>query len=94
MQCGIGQLKQAQMRSDLTNKFKERYNDAFNKNFTPWLLASILSTPAMAQTVPEHGVFVLNSLLFLIGGFLVMFMACGFCMLEAGLVRAKIQQLS
>jgi Amt family ammonium transporter len=27
--------------------------------------------------------------LFLIGGFLVMFMACGFCMLEAGLVRAK-----
>ena len=50
---------------------------------------SILSTPAMAQTVPEHGVFVLNSLLFLIGGFLVMFMACGFCMLEAGLVRAK-----
>ena len=50
---------------------------------------SIFSTPAMAQTVPEHGVFVLNSLLFLIGGFLVMFMACGFCMLEAGLVRAK-----
>lgn len=50
---------------------------------------SIVSTPAMAQTVPEHGVFVLNSLLFLIGGFLVMFMACGFCMLEAGLVRAK-----
>ena len=49
----------------------------------------VLSTPAMAQTVPEHGVFVLNSLLFLIGGFLVMFMACGFCMLEAGLVRAK-----
>ena len=50
---------------------------------------SIFSTPAVAQTVPEHGVFVLNSLLFLIGGFLVMFMACGFCMLEAGLVRAK-----
>lgn len=50
---------------------------------------SVLSTPALAQTVPEHGIFVLNSLLFLIGGFLVMFMACGFCMLEAGLVRAK-----
>ena len=50
---------------------------------------SVLSTPALAQTVPEHGVFILNSLLFLIGGFLVMFMACGFCMLEAGLVRAK-----
>jgi Amt family ammonium transporter len=39
--------------------------------------------------VPEHGVFILNSLLFLMAGFLVMFMACGFCMLEAGLVRSK-----
>jgi Amt family ammonium transporter len=34
-------------------------------------------------------VFILNSLLFLIGGFLVFFMAAGFAMLEAGLVRAK-----
>ena len=48
-----------------------------------------IASPAFAQTVPEHGVFILNSLLFLIGGFLVMFMACGFCMLESGLVRAK-----
>jgi len=39
--------------------------------------------------VPEHGIFILNSLLFLVGGVLVMFMACGFCMLEVGLVRAK-----
>jgi len=50
---------------------------------------AMLATPALAQEVPEHGVFVLNSLLFLIGGVLVMFMACGFCMLETGLVRAK-----
>ena len=50
---------------------------------------ALLATPALAQEVPEHGIFVLNSLLFLIGGVLVMFMACGFCMLEAGLVRAK-----
>ncbi len=49
----------------------------------------MLAAPALAQEMPEHGVFILNSLLFLIGGFLVMFMACGFCMLEAGLVRAK-----
>ena len=49
----------------------------------------MLASPAYAQEVPEHGIFILNSLLFLIGGFLVMFMACGFCMLEAGLVRAK-----
>ena len=48
-----------------------------------------LATPALAQEVPEHGVFILNSLLFLMAGFLVMFMACGFCMLEAGLVRSK-----
>ena len=60
------------------------------KIFTPAIVGlCVLSTPAMAQTVPEHGVYILNSLLFLIGGFLVMFMACGFCMLEAGLVRAK-----
>ena len=49
----------------------------------------VIASPAFAQEVPEHGIFILNSLLFLVGGFLVMFMACGFCMLEAGLVRAK-----
>ena len=49
----------------------------------------LLATPALAQEVPEHGVYILNSLLFLMAGFLVMFMACGFCMLEAGLVRSK-----
>ena len=33
--------------------------------------------------------YIFNTLLFLIGGFLVMWMAAGFAMLEAGLVRAK-----
>ncbi|HEY8353006.1 MAG TPA: ammonium transporter [Sphingomonadales bacterium] len=33
--------------------------------------------------------FILNSLLLFIGGILVMWMAAGFCMLEAGLVRTK-----
>jgi ammonium transporter, Amt family len=37
----------------------------------------------------EHTVWILNSLLLLIGGFLVMWMAAGFAMLEAGLVRSK-----
>ena len=50
-------------------------------------------TPASAQdasgAVPADSVFVFNTLLFLIGGFLVMWMAAGFAMLEAGLVRAK-----
>ena len=36
-----------------------------------------------------HTVYVLNTLLFLMAGFLVFFMACGFAMLEAGLVRTK-----
>jgi nitrogen regulatory protein PII len=34
-------------------------------------------------------VFIFNTLLFLIGGFLVFWMAAGFAMLEAGLVRSK-----
>ena len=50
---------------------------------------SVMASPALAQEAPEHSVFILNSLLFLMAGFLVMFMACGFCMLEAGLVRSK-----
>ena len=50
---------------------------------------SVIASPALAQEAPEHSVFILNSLLFLMAGFLVMFMACGFCMLEAGLVRSK-----
>jgi len=47
-----------------------------------------LSAPAHAAVDPEVA-YILNSLLFLIGGFLVMWMAAGFCMLEAGLVRTK-----
>jgi len=52
------------------------------------------SNPALAQEVTLEGVqaetaFVFNTVLFLMGGFLVMFMAAGFAMLEAGLVRSK-----
>ena len=64
----------------------------FKLNLKSMLLAAVfglLATPALAQEVPEHGVYILNSLLFLMAGFLVMFMAAGFCMLEAGLVRSK-----
>ena len=39
--------------------------------------------------VPRETVFVFNTTLFLIAGFLVMWMAAGFAMLEAGLVRSK-----
>ena len=44
---------------------------------------------AAPVAVPTDVVFILNSLLFLIGGVLVFFMAAGFAMLEAGLVRSK-----
>ncbi len=50
---------------------------------------SLLAAPAFAQETAEYTVFILNSLLFLIGGFLVFWMAAGFTMLEAGLVRSK-----
>lgn len=49
----------------------------------------VLPFAAFADGVGTQSVFILNSLLFLMSGFLVMFMAAGFCMLEAGLVRGK-----
>ena len=42
-----------------------------------------------ANAAGEDTVYVFNTLLFLIGGFLVMWMAAGFAMLEAGMVRSK-----
>ena len=53
---------------------------------------ALISTPAFAEAgvdAAEHTVFILNSVLFLMGGFLVFWMAAGFTMLEAGLVRSK-----
>ena len=43
---------------------------------------------AYAEIDPETA-YILNSLSFLMHGFIVMLMAAGFCMLEAGLVRTK-----
>ncbi|MFZ9079924.1 MAG: ammonium transporter, partial [Alphaproteobacteria bacterium] len=51
-------------------------------------LAAVAATPALAAVDPESA-FVFNSFSFLINGLVVMFMACGFAMLEAGLVRTK-----
>ena len=60
----------------------------------PALAALTLAEPALAQEAAPDAVsggtaYIFNTLLFLIGGFLVMWMAAGFAMLEAGLVRAK-----
>ncbi|MEF2552217.1 ammonium transporter [Aurantimonas sp. A2-1-M11] len=44
---------------------------------------------AVAYAAEPNVAYIFNTLLFLIGGFLVMWMAAGFAMLEAGLVRSK-----
>ncbi len=49
-----------------------------------------LPTVSMAQdAAPDIQPYILTTLLFLVGGFLVFWMAAGFAMLEAGLVRSK-----
>ncbi len=56
-----------------------------------------IAGPALAQPAGDgeaaaslnNTAYIFNTLLFLIGGFLVMWMAAGFAMLEAGLVRSK-----
>ncbi len=60
------------------------------KLLLPLLFLIGSTTPCFAETTvtPEVS-FVLNTLLFLMGGFLVMWMAAGFCMLESGLVTSK-----
>ncbi len=68
-----------------------------NNKYFKWtvssLVVSCLPTLAVAEDAPTlvatDTVFILNSLLFLVGGFLVFFMAAGFAMLEAGMVRSK-----
>jgi len=45
--------------------------------------------PSLAATPFQQTAYIFNTLWFLISGFLVMFMAAGFAMLEAGMVRTK-----
>ena len=49
---------------------------------------SLAAVPALAEVSPETA-YVFNTFLFLVCGFLVMFMAAGFTMLESGMVRSK-----
>lgn len=68
-----------------------------NNKYFKWIVGSVivgcLPTLAAAEDTPTlvatDTVFILNSLLFLVGGFLVFWMAAGFAMLEAGMVRSK-----
>ncbi|MFA3916874.1 ammonium transporter [Ruegeria hyattellae] len=48
-----------------------------------------LAQEATSGEAAQHTQYILTTLLFLIGGFLVFWMAAGFAMLEAGLVRSK-----
>ena len=60
------------------------------KIFVSLTLLMILTTPSYAATTVSAEVgFIFNTFLFLICGFLVMFMAAGFSMLESGMVTSK-----
>ena len=54
-----------------------------------FFLLNMTSTGYAETTVSAEVGFIFNTLLFLICGFLVMFMAAGFAMLEAGMVTSK-----
>jgi len=50
---------------------------------------AVEAAEAAAPGFDEIGPYIMTTLLFLVGGFLVFWMAAGFAMLEAGLVRSK-----
>ena len=54
-----------------------------------FLIPSVGTAAQTTSGVHTDTIFILNSLLFLVSGFLVFWMAAGFTMLEAGLVRSK-----
>ena len=57
---------------------------------TSLILLLNMSSAGMAETTVSAEIgFIFNTLLFLICGFLVFFMACGFAMLESGMVTSK-----
>ncbi|MEM6661171.1 MAG: ammonium transporter [Pseudomonadota bacterium] len=55
---------------------------------TALLAGSAVAQDANPPVLGEVG-FIFNTFMFLVAGFLVMWMGCGFAMLEAGLVRSK-----
>ena len=79
-----------------TNTLITKTSPIFRKGLFALLGITILglSSSVGAQETSEPAVssevaYILNTFLFLVCGFLVMFMAAGFCMLEAGQVRSK-----
>ena len=56
---------------------------------TLYFLLNMSSAGAAETTVSAEVGFIFNTFLFLVCGFLVMFMAAGFAMLESGMVTSK-----
>ena len=54
-----------------------------------FFLLNMTSVGYAESTVSAEVGFIFNTFLFLVCGFLVMFMACGFAMLESGMVTSK-----
>ena len=54
-----------------------------------FFLLNMTSVGYAETTVSAEVGFIFNTFLFLVCGFLVMFMACGFAMLESGMVTSK-----
>ena len=54
-----------------------------------FFLLNMTSTGYAETTVSAEVGFIFNTFLFLVCGFLVMFMAAGFAMLESGMVTSK-----
>ena len=59
------------------------------KKILSFLIPSLLVSGIASAEVSAETAFVFNTFLFIFGGILVMFMALGFAMLEAGFVRKK-----
>ena len=59
------------------------------KKILSFLIPSLLLSGIASAEVSAETAFVFNTFLFIFGGILVMFMALGFAMLEAGFVRKK-----
>ena len=68
--------------------FTSKWKQVGAKSLSLGAGVALLASPASAEVSPETA-YVFNSFLFLVCGFLVMFMAAGFAMLESGMVRSK-----
>ncbi len=67
----------------------EKFAAAFAVAAVVAVVALVFGAGPTAAAVSEETAYVLNTFSFLVHGFLVMWMAAGFALLESGLVRTK-----